>query len=402
LGGGGVKLWAAVFFAALFIRLAYLGLAGVPAERLADAASYHAYASQLLELGRYEGLSGERAGRTPGYPLFLVLAYCLFGQSLFGLAVLQCLLGSITCLLIFSVSSKLLPPAWSLACAAAASLYGGLVFPCVLPLSEALYSFSLMFALWALSEGSQKGRQILGGLGLGFSCLVRPELLPVWLLLLPALGRRLALAIFLLVMGLWTARNYVVFNRAIPTTTSGGINLYLGLRLPLNAMHGWAELHHEPAGTPEQDRSAAYMREFKRLWGQTSFWDKLRAYAYNFFTMLYPFLPAYDWTFVAWLPFWLAGLFFSFRRKEWWIIAAAVLASLLVYSVFGGPVSRYRQGISPFLILLGGLGLSELSSRLKPGRFYAASSAWLAFNLLLWAAAEPARSLVLKLKSWLW
>ncbi|MFC1678668.1 hypothetical protein ACFL2T_00410 [Elusimicrobiota bacterium] len=400
---------------ALVIRLAYWGAAGTPAELKGDALEYHTYAVSMLDDHEFSGHGGDRAGRTPGYPVFLAMIYALSGRSGAAVVAVQCLLGALTCLLLFYVAGRLLDPPWPLVCGLAGTVYFGLVGPTSLLLSECLYGFLLMLSAAALfHQGSTTGRRaFLGGSLLGCTYLVRPEILPaagLFLILSDRLisGFRrkdmlLGLAGFCLLAGLWAGRNAAVLGRLVPASSRGGSNVYQGLYLPLRDTGMTKEpFYRPPPGLSETEKDARYVAEFKRLWSDVGWGVKIKAYAYNTLSMLYPFLPGYDATFVILLPFWAFGIWACRRRREWWLFGGIVLFSLATYTVFGGPVSRYRQGFSPYLILLGALGMSALLERVHARAFARGAASWAGLNLLIWAFSSQIRQMVLWLRSAIW
>jgi hypothetical protein len=275
-------------------------------------------------------------------------------------------------------------------------------------LSECAYSFLLVASARCLykREWPPGRRALLFGLLSGFLYLVRPEPLPYIVtaaLLLPAIfpafGRRetlKALAAAGLVIGLWAGRNFAVFHRLIPASTVGKAVGYVSLYIPAHRQ-GLApeERYFPPASLGELDRDRAFGAEWKALAARLTRTQLAKCYALNLAVILYPFLPAYDWTYVLLLPFWLAGAWLAARRKEWWPIAGAVACSLGVFIFFGGPASRYRQGISPFLILLAFSGLKAAVDRFGAGRTRRWAGGWLALNLLVWIGQSHIRDAVL-------
>lgn len=398
---------------ALFARVALVARQGPPPPLAGDAVEYRAYADSLFERGVFAGADGSRALRMPGYPAFLAATRAAFGPSPRAVQWTQCALGALGCACVFLWAASFLRFGWALAAGFAAAAYFDLAAPCAAPLSEALYSFLLAAAFAALSAEKipPLRRGALGGLLFAAAYLTRPEILPfAGLVLLGApllfkgLDRRSAaagLVALTVAAGAWTARNAAALGRFVPVTTAGQYNLYLGLRLPLEPQNlGLGPLHSAPAGADELARDADFGRAYAELKARVPLGRRLRAYAFNLLSMLYPFLPDYDWTYAALVPFWLFGLIFAARRPALWGPAGIVVGLFAVFAILAGPVSRYRFGFAPCLLVLAAAGAQELSDRVGNARVFAAGAgAWLAANLGIWAFAPEFRAAALGVKA---
>ncbi len=402
--------WA-VFGLALALRGLYAWRSGLPLPIVGDALEYHDYAKNLVELGRYLGPYGDSATRMPGYPLFLALLRLVFGGWVGAWIAAQCVLGAATCALTYRLALRLLPDPWPGVAGAMAACYFGMIEPSAYLLSECLYSFLLVLSLWALYEQSwTPGRRALafGGLS-GALYLVRPEPLPYILAtcaalpaLFPGFRRRealLGLAAVALTTGLWVGRNLATFGRFMPASSVGKSVGYLSLFLPAEQF-GWTPEGRQsaPVGSTELERDAFYAEKWRELRARLTPVQIVRAYAFNLLSILYPFLPAYDWTYVFALPFAALGLFAASRRRELMPVAGAALCSISVFIFFGGPASRYRQGIAPCLVLLAAAGMAELWRRAGPSRARSLTRAWLAVNAGIWLFSDQARWAALRLK----
>ena len=406
--------WA-VFSAALAVRAAYAWRQGLPLPLVADAAEYSYYARSLVETGRYLGPQGELAARMPGYPLFLAAIRVVFGDSVTAVIAAQCLLGAATCLLLYKLAQRLLPRPWPLVCGLLGAAYYGLVEPVALVLSENLYSFFLVLSAWALYHPRWRpgARAAAFGVFAGFLYLVRPEPLPYILatiallpFLWPAFGRKevaAALAGLALVTGLWVGRNAAHFHRLIPASTAGKSVVYISLFLPANR-HGLAPEGRwfAPAGMGELESEVQFEKRFRELAGRMTWAQLASAYLFNFVSILYPFLPGYDVTYMLVLPFAVFGLAVAARRKDLWPAALSVIFSLTIFTFCGGWASRYRQGVAPFIILLGAVGMKAFEDKAGRARFQAGAAAWLCANLLVWGGQTQVRQLALWIRHLAW
>ena len=402
----------AVAAAAFFLRAGSVWLQGPPAPLAGDAVEYRTYADSVASRGIFEGPDGDRATRMPGYPFLLAAIETLAGPSTRAVQWTQCALGALTCVFVYFWGLKLLRPRWALACGLAAAGYYDLIAPSSWVLTEALYSFLLAASLCVLylDELPLRRRALLGGLGLGLTYLTRPEVLPFSVLILGAApfllrgftrrGAVLALAAFLAAASLWVGRNALVFGRFIPASTIGKYSVYLGLRLPLD--HQGLALGPRlsaPANMPELEREAYYQRAYEELRPTISWPRRLKAYTFSLLTVYYPFLPNFDWTYALLVPFWLYGLWLARSRRELWAPAGIVAGLSVVFALLAGPVSRYRFGFSPCLLLLAGAGAQALHDRFGAKLFARGAGGWAAVNLAVWLGADPLRQAVLALKA---
>ncbi|MBI2789163.1 MAG: hypothetical protein HYX59_10815 [Elusimicrobia bacterium] len=331
---------AGVFAAALVARLAFWRLQGT-LPLAGDALEYDAFARSLVEAGRYLGPSGEAASRMPGYPLFLAGLRVLFGASPEAVIVAQCLLGGLTCVILLDLARRFVPEKWALACGLIAALYYDLIVPAAAPLSECLYSFLLVLSVWCLYHPSWKPLRRAVAFAALSACLylVRPEPLPY-----------IVCSIFLMPY-IWAK-----FSRKEVLSALAVFALIVGVWVGRN------------------------------------------------FAVLGRFMPASSvgWTYVFIVPFWLLGCAVAARRKELWPVAGAVLCSLSVFTFFGGYASRYRQGVSPFIVLLAVAGMKAAYDAAGEKRFKVFTSAWLGANVLIWVFQGQARSAALWLRAVSW
>jgi hypothetical protein len=405
----------AVIVVALGARVGWVLREGPPAPLANDSVQYRAFADSLVSTGRYVGPKGDRATRMPGYPVFLAAVETAFGPSTRAVQWAQCLLGALTCLFVFLWARSLLDPPWALACGLAAACYFDLIAPCAWTLTECLYSFLLAASFWLLyaEEFPVARRAALGGLALALTALVKPEVLPFALVILggsPLMikgftrrGAVLATAVFVAVFSIWVVRNALVFHRLVPVSTMGNSSRYLGLRLPLERQSvDYAPRYTPPDGADELQSEAGFQIAFRELKARVPVGRRVEAYAFNLLTVYYPFLPQYDWTYALLVPFWAFGVWLALFRRDLWPMAGMVLGLDVVFFFMAGPVSRYRFGFSPVLILLAGVGAQGLRERLSKKTFVWTAAGWTAVNFAVWFASGELRDAALRLKAGLW
>lgn len=217
------------------------------------------------------------AFRPPLYPLVVGLALRLTGD-LWGLAILQILMGVATVLLVGLTASRCsISPLGCLVAPAIIAFDPILVYVSVTPMTETLCT--LLIAAWGYSVTSPSPlRNWFSGLLLGLLALCRPTFLPfiflqMGLVTLCTLSRSLPLGelrarwgsvlIQFLCISLcllpWTIRNGLVVGKWTPATTHGGYTLLLG-----NNATFYREVLHAPWGTSWKGESLlAWQREIE-------------------------------------------------------------------------------------------------------------------------------------------
>ena len=257
-----------------------------------------------------------------------------------------------------------------------AALYEPLVSVCSEVMSECLFTFFILLALWAIRDCRQRWQMLaLSGVAIGLAALTRP----VGLLILPALGlvalcerewkawRGVAWAGLATVVVIlpWTVRNAAVHGAFVPVSTHGGFIVARS-----NAL--------EPAWRQERgwgiDRAVfeAMPTEVER----DRFWWKqgrefilshpLALWPFGFerlLRFLYFFRPSYNVAFAAVLPFALLGLWRYGRRPEFRIESAFIGVSTLVFCTLLYGSTRFRLPLEPLLIGFAAVYLSDAWSR---------------------------------------
>jgi len=193
-----------------------------------DSPGYLDLASSLREEGRFHASAYEESLRTPVYPAFLALVELAFGERVGPIALLQILLTLVTAWILFRAGREIAGERAGLAAAWLYALNPNALFWSCTILTETLFAFWLILALYLLATGLRRRslpRAATSGLTLGLAVLTRPiglYLIPLWgagalLALWTSSDRRRAIAFTtaLLASALvsifaWQARNYVV------------------------------------------------------------------------------------------------------------------------------------------------------------------------------------------------
>lgn len=236
------KLLLLIGVVAFVTRLGFALL--FPAPVLSDASDYQQLAQNLLSQHRFGIGSQPYSYRTPFYPLFLALVSALFGNGLFPVFVVQAVLGAGTALLAFKLGQLLSISRVGLIAGALVAIEPQLVIFSGVLLTETLFTFLLVAALfttlWGLNSPKPL-RFVSAGILWGLSALTRPVglaylvvVLAVRLIAQPReRGRFLAryaliLSLSLITLAPWAIRNTLVQKQFVPLTTMGGVNFWIG------------------------------------------------------------------------------------------------------------------------------------------------------------------------------
>jgi 4-amino-4-deoxy-L-arabinose transferase-like glycosyltransferase len=179
-----------IFVLALVVRLVYLGeISHSPSFRvpIIDSASYDQHARILIEQGTF---SPRFFWQGFFYPFYLAVVYFLTGGSMLWARIVQIVLGSLLCVLVFRLGARLFDRRAAIVAGATAALYGPLVHYDAELLDagfSALWAVALvLLVLRARDAKSLWGAALVGLVG-GLSVVTRGTFLPyvaaaaVWL-----------------------------------------------------------------------------------------------------------------------------------------------------------------------------------------------------------------------------
>lgn len=324
----------------------------------------------------------------------------------------QVVLGAFACLLLFLTARKFTGEDWGFFCGLSLAILYDAIEPSGQILSEAfaIPLLSLFWYLWFCWEKSVKIKSAVLALVCAVLSFVRPEFglfAAVLCLGYPPVFLRNSGAqikgwvwglVFLAAFTPWIARNFILFHRFIPGSSDKELSVYMGLALPLENLGVIPKSKRAPEGLGSLERERFYGKEFIRLWHSTPVLKIAKAYAVNILSVFYPFLPAYDWSYMLFVPLWLGALFKIRRFPQLAPLWLMIFLYLIVHIVVGGPVSRYRQVLSPMLLIAAMMGARDLWTRFGKN-FWRTFALWFGANLALWIFAPQARNIILSLAS---
>lgn len=239
--------WAAsgIVVAAFAIRLAWLG---APHDLQPDSLEYIRLAQSLVATGTY-GVDGTTPStyRPPLYPLVLAAAQTITPRWETLILVAQCVLGALTVSLTIGIGRRLL--------GGREAVVAGLMLACApmtgrfaaLTLTETLFTFLVMFGVFAWTTG----RSLAAGFLFGAAVLTRASMLPYILAiglagLLPWWpGRRACrqiAAAALIAVAPWAARNAMATGRLTVADAGWGTNLLIGTIDLRSGSNRWTQI----------------------------------------------------------------------------------------------------------------------------------------------------------------
>jgi 4-amino-4-deoxy-L-arabinose transferase-like glycosyltransferase len=415
----------AVFLLALALRLLHLQQlqAHDPFFELpsVDERMYHEWA---LAIHGGDWLGDSIFLNGPLYPYLLALLYGLFGPSLAAAKAVQCVLGALSCVLVWALARRLFEARVALLASAMTAVYGMLVFYEGTLIVANIQVFLALLILLAVVRALERPR-IAAWLGagalLGLSVIARPNVLlfgaviaiwmPIALRHAVPRARRIALLVAFamgaaLVVLPVTLRNYVVGDDFVLVTHAGGLNFFLGnnpdangaFRVPRIFPRALADDPWEQRATFEAYAERATGRELtpsevSAFWSDRGF-DFIRAHPGDWLRLelrklalsvnahepwnirSYTLTRDFSWvlrlpllSFGLLVPLALLGIALTWRDRHrlvpLYAMLGTVLATLLVFFV----LARYRMPAIPVLTIFAAAGLVALADLVRARRW---------------------------------
>lgn len=240
----GKKALFIILSIAFLLRIAWI-VAVSPRELTSDPYFYDKTAQKIVSGDGYR--NGKLfAYRPPGYPYFLAGIYAIFGHNLFIVKIIQALLSTASCIVIYLIVKMLLEEYTALLSASIFATYPQFIRYSGELWSETLFIFLfLVFLLFLFKflENNSCKNGIIAGIALGITALTREIAflfigpIAIWLFMNTFPQNKVknflknfsVVCIFMIITILpWVIRNYQVFHKFIPISTNGGINFYMG------------------------------------------------------------------------------------------------------------------------------------------------------------------------------
>ncbi|MGD0730456.1 MAG: glycosyltransferase family 39 protein [Terracidiphilus sp.] len=380
----------------------HVGWSTAPREG-SDAWEFDSYAWNIAQGHGYSGISPDVYGpdgqplvhptayRSPGTPVLWAGMYWCFGHRYSVVRISQCVLDTLTILLLFGIGRECFDDKVALTAAAIYALWPtALLYTSQLG-SEPLYTFLFCGAILASLQFAERptwARAIGAGVVFGLAMETRGNAVLMVLMMMPwaawqfrktprLVVRGLAISFVALVMLVpWTIRNYRIFHAFVPFQTEGGDTLlgsYNGIVANDPNYYGYwvyptsnlPELSRQiKAPNNEVDRdhvetrlAVEWMRAHpEKMWYLV--WSKFRRSLTPFLqpqdAMLYRVCMLVSWgpvlVFFA-LGFFPIAIYFLRTNNPGWILQLGVLHFLFTALIFYG-ASRFRYPVEGLCILL--------------------------------------------------
>lgn len=404
---GDRALWA-ILGVALGLRLAVVWLAP-KAELLGDEREYYSAAAILADGRGFSFFDESLWVRPPLYVALLAGLFRLFGPGPAPVWTVQTALSLATVALAGALARQLYggqrpgpggraEPAARLAAGLCALYLPFAVYTRFL-LSETLFTFLVLLAFVALTgyaRGWGRGALALAGVAFGAAILTRGLALPflaavpLWMATVhrrpggegwSIVTRRSALviALALLVVAPWTARNALAYGSLIPVDTTGGYNFWLGAlggrdagqvnntlrevanqgdRQALAWARGWAVVRADPGSY-----AAKSWKEFRDLWGLnfSAYERLLGGFALGRVPVAWLGLTIVldDLLYLAALPLAPIGWALTRRDEDRRLLGLWIGWNCLAGAAFFA-ITRFRLPLMPLVFILAARAIAEL------------------------------------------
>ncbi len=235
----------ALFLLAFVIRFVYLNQIKLNPyfdTPQIDALWHHNWAK---EIAAGDWLGKEVFFRAPLYPYFLGTLYSLFGESFYLPRLIQIIIGSLSCVLIFLLGRKVFNKTVGIIASVAACVYAPFIYfdaELLIPVLVIFLDLTLILLLLRAEVRLKKRWWFVAGIVLGLSAIARPNILifvPFVLLWICIRfwennkNRIIPSALFLLfgsilIISPVTIRNWVVGKDFVLISSQGGMNFFIG------------------------------------------------------------------------------------------------------------------------------------------------------------------------------
>ncbi len=425
-----IRLLVAVGLLAFLLRLVFfLQLNRSPLGEMVieDSKTYHDWAAGIAA-GDWVGDGVFTA--LPLYPYLLGLIYTIFGVSIPAARLVQVVLGTVNCGLIYLLGRRLFGPPAGLLAAGLTAVYGWLIVydsAILSPVAIIFFAASLLLLLLRLRDrrAGWPGWTAAGVLA-GLTATISGHSLPFIILaagwILFSRKRLKAALCFLagaaVVLGLVAYRNWKVGDDWVPLTAHGGINFYIGNNPHARGVFEPPPILRSGGATLQQDAETIARRTLGRELKPSevnSFWFRqgmefIRNHPGRFFqllgrkfTIFFDQLEIADvihpaffrrWTPILAVPFPVFGMIaplallgLVLAGKRWrellllYLFVAGYILSTILYFVN----SRYRLPLVPFLMIFAAYAIVWIVRRARKRKWLPLAAALAALVLLvLW------------------
>ncbi len=226
---------------AFFLKLIYIVQSADSIQVTVPILDAQYYDDMAQDIARGRLIRREAFFMGPLYPYFLAALYSTFGRNFMLVRLIQIFGGSVTVVLTYLLGKRVFRPSVALVAALMLSLYGAVTFyegQLLMMWLGTLITITMLYTLYAKSNGMDLKRYALAGVLLGLSALARANILIflplvlVWILFIKKTNRFATAGVFVLATVVMiipaTLHNYIASADFVPITSNGGVNFYIG------------------------------------------------------------------------------------------------------------------------------------------------------------------------------
>jgi hypothetical protein len=232
-----------------------------------QTSDYGWYLDRALSISAGDGyiLNGAPTAYWPiGYPAFLGAVFFILGNSLFLAKLLNVILATVTIYFVYKITQWITKSEEvSRITALLLAIYPNQIAYCSIFASEIPFVFFLTLAIYFLLVKNERGllQFSISGLFFAMAIMIKPIVLffPLLLIVLYKLGRNKFAVLFVIyvpvviLMSLWTYRNYTIFHEVFFSSSNVGVNLMIGNSPYADGTYIYDENTRALIGSPNDD-----------------------------------------------------------------------------------------------------------------------------------------------------
>ncbi len=387
-----------------------------------DALWHHNWAK---EIAGGDLMGKEVFFRAPLYPYFLGMVYALFGEGFYIPRLIQIIIGSLSCVLVFSLAKKLFNRPTGIIASLIACFYAPLIYfdaELLIPVLIIFLDSTLILILLNAQTKLKRRWWLVAGTVLGLSAIARPNILILAPFVLLWMGmefrrenrKKMASSGLFFLLGMIlvifpvTLRNWVVGKDLVLISSQGGINFFIGNNIESEGKTAMAAPGSRPYDGYKDNVWITSVRLAEGNLGKnlkpsqiSGFWYKqafhfVKTHPLKYFQLLgkklYYFWNSYEmegnknmyffsrwssllrlllWDWVLRFPFGLIcplsilGIILSTKRCKECFFLYAFVASYMLSVILFFVTSRFRLPVIPFLIIFASNYIYWLLEKIK-------------------------------------
>lgn len=227
-----------IFIIAIILRLVYSFSHEVEPSYKIDQIAINIASGNGFRVWTGPIINDDAIWNAPLYPFVVSLIYMVFGHNHSAVLILQAIIGAISCVLIYLIAKQAFNRNVAVISSLLATFCINFIIYSAMFLTETLYISLFLLSFFYLFRAIywlKKLNYIIAGIFAGLAALTRPIIMIfyifffIWGLKKKFLKGTLFFIISLcMVISTWIIRNYLVYNRFIPITATGGEIFWYG------------------------------------------------------------------------------------------------------------------------------------------------------------------------------